>query len=83
MGFKYLGYDVASMMSFISDFSYSLRVEKCGKNWEVSVIHNNGDVFVFEGESLSGVIVKAFKPFKDMADKQRAEFKSKFNDISH
>lgn len=81
MGFKYLGYDVASMMSFISDFSYSFKIEKCGKNWEVEVIYNNGDDFVFEGSSLSGVIVKAFKPFKGKADKQRAEFKGKFNGI--
>ncbi len=81
MSFKYLGYDVASMMSFISDFSYSFKIEKCGKNWEVEVIHNNGDDFIFEGSSLSGVIVKAFKPFKGMADKQRVEFKIEFNDI--
>lgn len=81
MSFRYLGYDVASMLSFISDFSYSLKIEKCGNNWEIVNIHNNGDVFTFEGSSLSGVAVKAFKPFKYMADKKRAEFKSAFDDI--
>lgn len=80
MSFKYLGYDVASMMYFISDFSHSLKIEKCGRNWEVVNIHNNGDKFTFEGESLPSIIVKAFKPFKGEADKKRARFKAGIDD---
>ena len=75
MSFKYCGYDTQAMLYFIDKFSIKLTLESNGKEWVLNVIDNDIGDSESKHNSLSACIIKAFKPYKKMADIDRAESK--------
>ena len=75
MGFKYLGWTVDSMLNYLNKNcdSVILRSEPDGE-WILTVVSDTLGEFEKKG-SLRGVVVSAFKPFIDDANKQRDKMK--------
>lgn len=81
MSFKYLGYDLQVMLSFIGQFSDKLTLEYDGKEWVLNVMDNNiGDQEV-RHPAITRCVVEAFKQYKVMADEHREKFKTMFDEI--
>lgn len=78
MSFKYLGYDVQTMLSFIGQFSDKLTLEYDGKEWVLNVLDNNIGDQDSRHPAITRCVVEAFKPYKQMADNHRTEVKALF-----
>lgn len=81
MGFKYLGYDVQAMLSFIGQFSDKLTLEYDGKEWVLNVMDNNIGDQEIRHPAITRCVVEAFKPYKEMSDKRRADVKAMFKGL--
>ena len=81
MSFKYLGYDVQAMLSFIGQFSDKLTLEYDGKEWVLNVIDNNIGDQESRHPAITRCVVEAFKPYKAMSDKHRAEVAAMFKGL--
>lgn len=78
MSFKYLGYDIQAMLSFIGQFSDKLTLEYDGKEWVLNIFDNNLGDQESRHPAITRCVVEAFKPYKQMADNHRQEVKAPF-----
>lgn len=78
MSFKYLGYDVQTMLSFIGQFSDRLVLEYDGKEWVLNIFDNNLGDQENRHPAITRCVVEAFKPYKQMADNHRVEVRALF-----
>lgn len=81
MSFKYLGYDMQAMLSFIGQFSDKLTLEYDGKEWVLYITDNNLGDQESRHPAMTRCVVEAFKPYKTMADEHRQKFKTLFDEI--
>ena len=81
MSFKYLGYDLQAMLSFISYFSDKLTLEYDGSEWVINVIDNKIGDQEFMHPSVTRCVLQAFKPYKSASDEQREKFKIAINSM--
>lgn len=82
MSFEYLGYDLQVMLSFIGQFSDKLTLEYDGSEWILNIIDSNLGDQEKRSAAITRCVVEAFKPYKNMADKCRSDFKITIAEIA-
>ena len=81
MSFKYLGYDIQAMLSFIGQFSDKLTLKYNGKEWVLNIFDSRLGDKELKHPAITRCVVEAFKPYKAMSDECREKFKTMFDEI--